>query len=328
MKDTDYLTISARIRALENSLLTRERRERMVDAHSDEEVAKVLTECGYAEPEDLSPGAVNAVLAQARAALFDDMERSVPQPRLVEVFRIKYDYHNAKALLKSEALGENDKRLLMSGGRYNGDVLAERFHRGNMEGFSETFRAAVDAAQDALSEEKAPRKCDLILDRACYAEMAAAADDCGSEFLREYVRLSVDTVNLRTAVRCQRMGIPAAQVEKDLLPGGSVDVHAIANTPREGWGKLFPAALEKAAAVGAEAAVPGGGSLTAFERACDNALTAYLAQAKRIPFGDQPVVGYLCAREAEATAIRTILSLRKAGAGGDTIRERLRECYV
>lgn len=327
MKDTDYLTISARVRVLENSLLTRERRERMVDARSDEEAVKVLTECGYAEPEDLSVPAVNAVLSQARAALFQDMEKSVPQPRLVEVFRIKYDYHNAKALLKAEALGEDTKRLLMSGGRYAPDALAECFHRGDLEGFSEAFRAAVSQAQDVLAE-KDPQACDLILDRACYAEMATAAQDCGSDFLRDYVKLSVDAVNLRTAVRCQRMGIPYAQLREDLLPGGSVELEAIAGAGREELSKLFSGYLEKAAAAGAEAAVPGPGSLTEFERACDNALTAYLSQAKRIPFGEQPVVGYLCAKEAEATAIRTILSGRKAGLGAEAIRERLRECYV
>lgn len=34
-----------------------------------------------------------------------------------------------------------------------------------------------------------------------------------------------------------------------------------------------------------------------------------------MPFGEEPVVGYLYAREAEFTAIRTILSGRMAGAG-------------
>ena len=53
-----------------------------------------------------------------------------------------------------------------------------------------------------------------------------------------------------------------------------------------------------------------------------------LAQARRIPFGEQAVVGYLYAREAEFTAIRTILSGRMAGLDADTIRERLREAYV
>ena len=73
---------------------------------------------------------------------------------------------------------------------------------------------------------------------------------------------------------------------------------------------------------------PGSGELTGFGRACDNAVTAYLAQAKRTPFGERVVIGYVYARESELTAIRTILSLRKAGAGAEIIRERLRECYV
>ena len=49
---------------------------------------------------------------------------------------------------------------------------------------------------------------------------------------------------------------------------------------------------------------------------------------KRIPFGEQIVVGYLYAREAELTAIRLIMSGRLAGLDGDTIRERLRDSYV
>ena len=75
-------------------------------------------------------------------------------------------------------------------------------------------------------------------------------------------------------------------------------------------------------------AVPGGGSLTAFERLCDNAVMGYLAQARRIPFGEHPIIGYLYAREAEITAIRTIMSGRMAGLSGEKIRERLREAYV
>ena len=68
--------------------------------------------------------------------------------------------------------------------------------------------------------------------------------------------------------------------------------------------------------------------MTDFERACDDAVTAYLASERRVPFGEELVVGYLYAREAEFTAIRTILSGRMAGLDADTIRERLREAYV
>ena len=45
-KDTDYIMISARVRAMENQLLTRERLDRMIDARDDGEARKVLSECG------------------------------------------------------------------------------------------------------------------------------------------------------------------------------------------------------------------------------------------------------------------------------------------
>ena len=54
IKDTDYLPISTRIRAMENKLLTRERMERMLEAHTDDEAVKVLSECGYGELTELT----------------------------------------------------------------------------------------------------------------------------------------------------------------------------------------------------------------------------------------------------------------------------------
>ena len=85
--------ISARVRAMENRLLTRERLDRMIDARDDGEARKVLSECGYRE--DLG---LDAALRLARAEVFRDLEHAVPDPRLVEIFQIKYDYHNAKAI--------------------------------------------------------------------------------------------------------------------------------------------------------------------------------------------------------------------------------------
>ena len=47
IKDTDYLVISARIKAMETGLLTRERMEQVLEARSNEEAVKILQECGY-----------------------------------------------------------------------------------------------------------------------------------------------------------------------------------------------------------------------------------------------------------------------------------------
>ena len=323
-KDTDYLAISARVRAMENRLLTRERMDRMIDAKDAAEAMKILTECGYNDAVGL-----DMALAQSRAETFRDMERSVPDPRLVEVFQIKYDYHNAKTILKGEATGASPERLLLSGGRCRPVELWEGWQREAMGFTAEPFRKAMEAAKAALAEGGDPQKADLILDRACYGEMGRLAKELDSPFLQGYVRLSVDVANLRAAVRVHRMGREGDFLRQVLLPGGNVSEQSILSARGDALGEAFRAGpLAQAAELGAKLAQPGGESLTAFERECDNALTAYLAAARRVPFGEQAVIGYLYAKEQELTAIRAIFAGRAAGLDGDTIRARLRETYV
>ena len=68
--------------------------------------------------------------------------------------------------------------------------------------------------------------------------------------------------------------------------------------------------------------------MTAFEKACDDAVTAYLAAARRVPFGEQTVVGYLYAVEQEIIAVRTVFAGRQAGLDAEVIGSRLRNSYV
>ena len=305
IRDTDYLTISARVRAMENRLVTRERMERMVEARSDDEAVKVLAECGYEELPALTNRGLDELLSAARAALYRELGGAVPDKRLVELFQMKYDYHNAKALVK------------------------EAFQRDSLREFTGPFRRAVVQARETLNGGNDPQLADFVLDRAYFAEMAETARAVGSPFLEGYVRLLIDAANLRSAVRCARMGKGSDFLSQVLLPGGNVEAHVLTSGKGNDLAAVFRAGpLSDAAAAGAALTAPGSGELTAFERLCDDAVMGYLAQARRIPFGEQAVVGYLYAREAEFTAIRTILSGRMAGLDADTIRERLREAYV
>lgn len=329
IKDTDYLTISARIRAMENRLLTRERMERMLDARTDDEAVKVLSECGYGELPALTHAGLDELLSNARTALYGELKGAVPDRRLVDVFQMKYDYHNAKTLIKASAVGAEPDRLLMDGGRWPAARIKEAYQRDNLRDFTDPFRRAVVQARELLNGGGDPQLADFVLDRAYFAEMAEAAKAVGSPFLEGYVRLLIDAANLRSAVRAARMGKGSDFLNQVLLPGGSVEVHTLTSGKGNDLAALFRAGpLSEAAAAGAALTAPGSGELTAFERLCDNAVMGYLAQARRIPFGEQAVIGYLYARETEFTAIRTILSGRMAGLDGDTIRERLRESYV
>ena len=127
-----------------------------------------------------------------------------------------------------------------------------------------------------------------------------------------------------------RIGKGSEFLSQVLLPGGSVSQRTLVAARGEELNALFQSgALAQAAELGAKAAPSGGRlPLTAFERECDNALTRYLGDARRVPFGVETVIAYLYAKEAELTAIRTILAGRRAGLDRAVIRERLRETYV
>ena len=329
IRDTDYLTLSTRVRVMETRLVTRERMERMLDARTDEEAVKILTECGYEELPALTNAGLDDLLSKARAALYRELSTAAPDRRVVELFQMKYDYHNAKVLVKAAAIGAEPDRMLMEGGRWSPARLRDAFQRDSLGDFSEPFRQAVLRARETLNAGNDPQRADFVLDRAYFQEMADTAKAVGSPFLQGYVRLLIDAANLRSAVRAARIGKGPDFLRQVLLPGGNVDVSVLSSGRGADLAAVFRAGpLGEAAAAGAALTSPGSGELTAFERMCDDAVTAYLAQARRIPFGEQAVIGYLYARENEFTAIRTILSGRMAGLDGDTIRERLREAYV
>ncbi len=328
LKENDFLSISARVRVLETKLLTAERMERMIDAKDVNDAAKVLGECGYPDLPEVTNSALDAMLADAQAALFADMGKAVGNEALMDVFRCKYDYHNAKTLVKAEALKLNQDRLLLGGGRYAPAELAEDYRREDLRAYAETFQKAIGRAREVLGSSGDPQQADIILDRAYFEELSALATASGSKFLEGYVSTLIDGANLRAAVRAARLDKAGEFLRAVLVPGGTVATGAIASVKGSELGKVFKnTGFKDAAEAGAALAAPGGGPLTDFERMCDDAVMAYLAKARMIPFGEQPVVAYLYAREAEATAIRIILTGRMAGIDGATIRQRLRRAY-
>ena len=328
IRDIDYIFLSTRIKAMERGLLSQERIERMLDAPTVEEAAKILTECGYDEMTAVTGAELERVLAEQQRKVMADLSSGAPDRNLVDVFKLRYDYHNAKVLVKAEALDVEQDRLLQGGGRYDPETLANDYRREDLSGYTDFFRRGVTRAREILGATGDPQQADFILDRACFEEMSAMAADTDSKFLRDYVALSIDVANLRACVRASRLNKGTDFLNQVLVSGGTVSVRSLSLARGEELGGLFRlGSLSEAAAEGAAKSAPGSGPLTDFERLCDNALMDFLSDGRRVPFGAEPIVGYLYAREAETTAIRTILSGRMAGLDGDTIRQRLRRTY-
>ena len=330
IRDTDYLEISARIKAMENSLLTRERMELLLGAHSDEEAARILQECGYPAFSADRPEEMDAALSAAREATLEDLGAGVPDSRYLDIFKLKYDYHNAKAILKARAVGTDPDSMLMDLGRVPVGELKEAVASGDDVNLPAKLAAAIAEAGDVLDTTRDPQLSDMVLDRWYYRDMMAEAEDTGSDFLAGYVRISIDAANLRALVRTLRMGKNADFLQGVLFEHGDLAVESlleIAAAGGSGLAELYASTdLKAAAESGAEAL--SGGPLTEFEKRCDDAVSDYLSGAQFVPFGEAPLVGYLAARETEYTNLRILLMGKKAGLAPEIIRSRLRESYV
>jgi len=330
IKDIDYLVISARIRAMETQLLTRARMEQILEARSEEEVTKVLQECGYPELNAASPEAMDAALSASRKAMLEDLGTGVPDAGYLDIFKLKYDYHNVKAVLKAAVMETDPGRMLMDMGRVGAEELREAIGSGDMNALPAALGSAVEEAREVLYTTRDPQLGDIVLDRWYYRELSEIAADTGSAFLQGYVRILIDAANLRTLVRTIRMGKSSEFLKGVLFEGGEVAPEAMEKVGAargSGLTELYAVTrLGAAAKAGAEALK--GGGLTTFEKRCDDAAADYLADSALVPFGEAPLVNYLAVRETEYTNLRILLLGRMAGIDAEVIRSRLRDVYV
>ncbi len=324
----DYLYISSLLRAREPRMLNRDKAERMLDAPNVEDAAKMLTDSGYEDMSQMTVKQIETALSDRRAAVFHELESLVPDTAALDLFRLKYDYHNAKVLIKSEAMHRNDASLLSGSGRIAPEAMQKRFQEDRLRDLPGELGSAAEEGRTLLNRSANPQLSDFLLDKAYFREMNALAEALDSDFARGYVALLADSTNLRSAVRILRMGKDIGYLQEALVSGGSVSQERlIQGISGEGLASVFGGtALYKAAQLGAEAV--SGGGLTAFELACDNAVAGYLSDAKLCSFGEESVIAYLAGTENELTAVRMILTGRLAGVPSDTIRERLRDLYA
>ena len=330
IKDTDYLAISARVKAMETTLLTWERMMQILDARTEAEALKMVQESGYPDLTATDPEALDRVLSAAREEMLSDLTDGAPDPRYIELFKIKYDYHNVKVILKAKVMDVSPDRMLMDMGRVSLADLREAMNAGGLDALPAMLATATEEAKSVLETTRDPQLSDIVLDRWFYRDLAAVAEETGSEFLDGYVKVQIDAANLRVLVRTIRMGKSKAFLQNILFEGGDVAADQLLQVFAAGGAGLVElyagGRFGEAAAAGAAALQ--GGALTEFERLCDDAVNDYLAGAQFVPFGEAPLVAYLAARETEFTNLRILLIGRSTGLASEVIRGRLRRSSV
>lgn len=321
LKDTDYLYATMRVRVNENSLLSAQAAERMIEAKTPDEAAKVLADAGYRNASARSFSEVEKVLKEKRLETFALIGEICENKHIAEVFALRYDFHNIKTVIKAVLTGQDPEPLFAESATVDPAKLLAAYRADELVSLPEDMADAIKEARETLSRTGDAQYADFILDRAYFGMMQKSAKESGSEFLMGYVALLADIANLRSAVRTYRRGKDAAILRDCLVGGGNIADGVFLSYDFESGFSSTP--LADAAAYAKETAEGKRGFLE-FERELDNVLIKYMKSAKYVAFGEEPIIAYIAARENEAMMIRIIMAGKLEGLAPDEIRSRLR----
>lgn len=328
-----YLFGSARIRALENGLIGREKLDRLLTAPSVERCADLLAEFGVDVKRNEQNGAFlreETLLGRLRAA-YAEVAGVTENAGFAKLFRRQYDCNNIKAAIKCFKRGVDPAGMMFDFGLFDVRTVIACVEKNDFSELESPFGEAAREATDAFAKTGNPQWVDLILDRACYDAMLSDARESRSEFITGLVQLKIDLTNLLICVRLLRMNSGEAgrmMLRDALIEGGSLSASFFTGAYDNGedalWSSLNYSALSAVAGEAGGSAA----SLTKLERVADNCWMTAVRRAKMIPYGAETLAAYLAAAEFEVRNLRIVLAGVEAGLSPKTVGERIRLNYV
>jgi V/A-type H+-transporting ATPase subunit C len=333
INEGDYAYAASYIRAVENKLLDSSRFERMLEATSADEAFKVLIEAeyGYSGANTENVYSFETVLAEEMNKCYSLLSEITPQIELVNAFRRRHDYFNAKVLLKAEFLGQDAPPILVDSGTVEKEAMSRIIRERDYSQLSPIMTEAIEQIYDIFSRTQDPQTVDLILDKASYRQLADDLKEIDSPFLHELADSMVDVTNIKMYIRARTINKAWDFIKKLLIEGGTIEekiyfdnsdksVDAfISDLYRSKYADVVQKGLEL---IGTKK------NISELERLLDDYIMDFVRRAKMVVMGVEPLVAYLFAKEAEIRNARIIMTGKINGLPADLIRERLRSVYV
>lgn len=331
IKDTDYLFSTARVRSVEKNMLTRERAEKMVDAKTTEDALRVLDDCYYGSGDAINVDDYEILLTEEHKKTYDFITSIAPELDYFKMFLYPYDYHNLKVIMKSEYLGIDASNTLINTGSIDVKILKYSVKERDFLALTENMGNALKEIIEDFPKTNDPQIIDIILDKYCYDEMLKSAKSTNNQFIIDYVRMQIDAINIKSYVRLKKMNKSWDFFTKIFLDGGKIYEQIFIKNFDDPFDKFAENLLAydfKEVFIEGTEALQETNKFTILEKLLDNKIIEHIKYAKYVPFGIEPLVGYLIGKDNEIKIARIILAGKTAGISPELIKERLRETYV
>jgi V/A-type H+-transporting ATPase subunit C len=316
-----YAYSFGRVKALEAALVDKAQFKRMAEAPTAAEAAKILSETAYADLEGADIPTIENVLQEELRKVYDLAQHISPKKEITDLLQMRYDFHNAKVLLKAEIASREPAYLIPLG-----IVEIEKLKKGFKERIKDLpapLAQAVEKARLRYEETNDTQVIDFVIDSEYVRSLLEHSQ--GYPFLKEFFQMKIDLENIRNFVRCQRFNVDFAKV---YLEGGTVDLKTFETLQGESVESLTHAVQTRNYSHVVEEGLKDYEEthrLTLYEKLTEDFLIEHLKRAKMVTLGIEPLLGYILAKEREIKQIRLILLGKLKGVD---IEKRMSDPYV
>ena len=326
---SSYPYASARVRALEGRLITRDRISRVIEAKDFDAAMRALSEIGYGQPAPA--GASFEQLISKELSETDALLGAIsPSAAFTRIMRAERDFYNLKVLIKLLMQDKPLDSVPLSPGNIPVETLRSALGENSYRDLPDTMTAGLHYIDRKFAIAADASIIGIALDRAYAKEIRGLLKEMNDSLVTEYFQAFFDLSNFIALMRVRKSDYSRESFERVFVKGGTID--------RSVFAKAYDAAEENVLA----AALPSGyrhamnaafaeylktGSLYMLEKARDDYLLGMLEDKKYDMFGIGPLMGYYIAKQREAAAVRMVMTAKLGGISAETVTMRMKELY-
>ena len=311
-----YVYTVSRLRGMENHILDTAFFSRLMDSAGIDEALRALGETGYSQWISQNGSSFDKAIDSEMLATFQELETFVPDKGLIDIFRLPYDFHNVKVLLKGLFKvrgGELEGRrydLLSDLGTLNPEELKNAIETEEYGYLPYGLTDLIPQCWQLWDATKSAQAVELMIDHQMFRAMLDVAEGLKMPDVIHWVKSRIDAENLRSAVRLARIKYESAKALPFFHEGGTIrpdDMAKLLSEPQETWGRLL-SHTDIGAVLGA---LQDSGNiktaLTDVSKSLDEYLLKVLENAKYSMDAPANVLLYLLTKEAETRNMRVAL---------------------
>ncbi|MFH1598380.1 MAG: V-type ATPase subunit [Patescibacteria group bacterium] len=329
MPNDNYAFATGKIRALEARLLNSTDIERMIDADNSDSAFKVFNDTDYAD------NLLDVAATGFKKALDDDLNQAkdllthiVPDPNLVRLVFLQYDFHNIKLAFKAKYSDKDLKDEASPFSQFPYSDYQDYIIEEQNNDLAEDLKAIIDEVKKELDKQPDSHQIDNILDKKYFELYRQLAKQIGNQFIQDLVMIQINIANVKIFLRAKRMNKDSKWLGNELINGGSIPERDFLEVydkdlkeAFKAFSRCFPKQMDQAFAEYQKDQ-----NLWQLEKAFEHYELEFTRKAKYL-VGPEVIVAYYYAKTNAIRNVRLIMTGKLNKVKPEEIKQRVRELW-